>query len=224
MDKLISYNELMELRARENTLQKEEHEEKAHMWIVANKNKSDVCLSEKGKKFSRKLMSRINNFYKSIEKAELNDKFLMSNTKQVVEHFKAYLLERVKGKEKEEYELAFRSNDFERDVFNLIRQKIYEHKQELELAGELGFLSAEAKCLSSMMLVVKSIRQSSHESTGRIAKVTLTMLDGSKEKLTDEQLKQITPMIEQSCDEILAKEMNRTLKVDFLNKELIGIN
>lgn len=218
---LVEFNSLVIQRQQQNELAREQYEEEAHMILISKLNKSDIIQNEKAKVLSRKLMSRVNNFYKSIEENEKDTKFLMINNDTTLEDFKEYLLSKTKLTEREEYETAFRDQKFVNDIKNLLRLKSYEHKQDRELQGNVSFFSARAKCASSIAMVIKSNRTKLHESMARAGKVYLTMADGTQQALTNEQLQQIMPAMTAPIEKLMMEQMGDILSIEFMQLPML---
>lgn len=213
-NKVIEFKDIKQQLEAQTASKRERDEEEANMILISKLNKSDVLTSKYKDQWARKLMSRVNNYYKSIEEEVKDTTLLLVNIDDTFDKFKGYLLERVKGKERQEYEEMFLDRDFQNDVKNLLRLKSYEHKQQRELEGTVGFISPRAKCASSIAMVMKNNRSKLHESMARVGKVYLTLADGTKEALTKEQINQIIPIMTEPIEELLLSQMGNILSIE----------
>jgi len=212
-NKPIDYKSLLAIQEQENVLEKERFEEEANLYLMTTLNKSDVFQSTLGKKYARKLMSRVNNFYKSIEETEKDTAFLLINNDSTFEQFEEYLLTRVKGKEKQGYEQAFMDRGFVNDVKNLIRIKSYEHKQQRNMEGRVSFFSPEAQRQNSILAIMKANRSFAHEANSRVGKVYLTLTDGTQGTLNPCQLEQFKKVTIPIFEDIISREVNKKLRL-----------
>lgn len=211
---LVTIERLRYLEEQENELMKERFEEEANICLLAKLNKTDIAQSEYKDDYSRKLLSRINWFYKSIEDENKDVNFLLINNNDTLESFKEYLLGKVKGEEKEEYELMFKEQSFINDVKNLLKLKSFEHKQQRELEGISAFFSARAKRESSLLMARKEGRSRMHESVQRSIKTYHNLASG-REKLSPEQMEQFLEVILKEMDNVLLETNNNVLSIDF---------
>lgn len=213
-NRVVPFQNIVEQMNMQNDLVKEQFEEESHMILISKLNKSDIFMSKYKDEYARKLMSRVNNYYKSIEDEVKDTTLMLINIDDTLDKFKGYLLERVKGQEKQDYEEMFHDLSFVNDVKNLLRLKSYEHKQQRELEGLIGFVSSKAKCASSIAMVMKNNRAKLHESMARVGKVYLTLADGTKQTLTSQQLNQIIPIMTEPIEDLILEQMNNILSID----------
>lgn len=188
---------------------REAEAEEANMFLVTYKNKSDVISSEWGKTLSGSLMNRVSRYFNQLSQEERDVSSLLVNLDNTYEEFKAYLLGKVKGKQKEDYNSAFRDADFKNDTINLLVLQAFHHKQDRQRQGYSLFFSKEVQKLHSLATAIRNDRQLMHEASARIAKTTLTLANGSKEALSDAQAEQVEAMIQSTMGNLLDDQLHR---------------
>lgn len=205
--KIVNRDRFLAIQAQkqqQQELAKEMYAEDSHLYLITL-NKRDVILSEEGRSLANSLHAHIANWYKGMGEETRDYTFLISGIDDVLGEFKGYVLDRAKGKKKDEFETAFNDPEFVRDVKNLLIVKAYEHKGQMLLEGRDGFCSANAARAFSFNKMLQDSRGFSHEATNRLAKCSFTMLDGTRQSFTPEQLKQIQGAMELAIEDVARK-------------------
>lgn len=214
MNKLVEYKTLVNIQAKRDVLVKEEHEEEANLHILTLR-KGDLTLSSSGKEYSRKLMTRINNFYKSVDDEEKDTMFLLVNNRETGLNFKRYLLDAVQKKEVTTYRNLFEDNGFVRDIERLLQEKSFHHKSEMEKQGKRGFWSANARREWSRLEVIKLSEQSLYSIAGRSRKNYIHMLDGTSVRLNAEQEEQQSDILTNAIRDVVYNAVDEALGLNY---------
>lgn len=191
-------------KQQQKELAREIHAEDSYLYLITL-NKKDVIFSDRGKQLANSLHAHMSNWYKSMEGEARDCAFLISGIDATFDMFENYILNKAKGKKKDEFETAFNDPEFVRDVKNLLIVKAYEHKGQMLLEGRDGFCSANAARAFGFNKMLQDSRGFSHEATNRLAKCSFTMLDGTRQTFTPEQLKQIQGAMELAIEDVARK-------------------
>lgn len=194
-------------REQQHELEKEVYAEESNLYLLTL-NKGDVLLSTEGQRLARSLHAHISNWYKSMTDDAKDYTFLISGAEDALIDFQSYVLDKAKGKKKEEFGVAFESGDFIRDVKNLLTIKAYEHKGQMQLEGRTGFCSSKANMHYSLNKMLQDNRGFAHEATNRLAKCSFAMLDGTTQRFEPEQLEQIQEALQAAIESTIKGSLN----------------
>lgn len=223
MNNLINYKTLVALQAQENVLMKERDEEDANLHILTLRKK-DLFLTEDGKKYAQRLITRANNFYKSIKDDEKDTTFLLINNKETTLGFKNYLMDNVK-KENEinAYNEMFEDFAFVRDVERLLQEKSFYHKSVMESKSKNGFWSKNARAEWNKLQIVKYTENILYSAVGRSRQNYIHLADGSKARLTAEQENQQKEVLTEVIMRVVNEAVEEVLKLEYEKDNLPSI-
>lgn len=195
LNNLTKFELMMQQRDQQDIITLEKESELANIHVI-QMNYKDIPKTEYGKKEAGSIARQLNAWIKTLSDKEKDSNLFFGGLDESVEKFESYMIEKYKGKQKNEWINKFRSPDFVDAVRDILKAKIYEHKAEREL-----FMSGHANHHYQLYQIFKNSRKVSHEAAGRLNKVLKSKGDYT---FTEKEIQSlITRTIEQTINEKL---------------------
>src|SRR5690625_1392726 len=163
-------------------------------------NYKDIPKTEYGKEQAISISRQLGSWIKTLSEKEQDSYLSFLGLDESVKEFEFHMINKYKGKQKNEWTNKFRREDFVCAVRDILKAKIYEHKGEREL-----FMSGHAHNHYQTYQLFKNSRRVAHESAGRLNKVLKANGDYSFSN------RDLQMLVAKTVEQVISKRMQNYL-------------